>query len=97
MSSIVGVRLTRQMEKAVKDIMSEERVDKSTAIRALVDIGYAEWRLRRALQLLREGKVSAWKAAKVARMNLWDFLQVLKKENIEWVEFEPTEGILSRP
>ncbi len=95
MSSIVGVRLTKATEKAVKEIMREEGVDKSTAVRMLIETGYKEWKLQHSLRLLQEGKVSVWKAAEMAGMNLWDFLNVLKKENIPWVEFDPNEILQS--
>jgi predicted HTH domain antitoxin len=94
MSSIVGVRLTTATEKAVKEIMREEGVDKSTAVRMLIETGYKEWRLHRSLRLLQDGKVSVWKAAEIAGVGLWDFLNILRKENIQWVEFDPNEILL---
>lgn len=95
MGSITGVRLTKGLEKAVDEVVKEESVDKSTAVRLLVDIGYREWRLRNGLQKLREGKVSLWKASEIAGMSLWDFLLVVKKEGIEWVEFRGEELVES--
>jgi len=97
MKSIMGVRFTKGLEKAVDEVVREESVDKSTAVRLLVDMGYREWRLRRALQKLREGEVSLWKASEIAGMGLWDFLLVVKKEGIEWVGFEAEELLESVP
>ena len=97
MRSVLGLRLTKALEKAVDEVVREESVDKSTAVRLLVDIGYSEWRLKRAMLQLREGKVSLWKASEVAGMSLWDFLAVVKKERIEWVEFEAQEVLQSLP
>jgi len=94
---MLGIRLTKALEKAVDEVVREESVDKSTAVRLLVDIGYREWRLKRAMQQLREGKVSLWKASEVAGMSPWDFLAVVKKERIEWVEFEAQEMLQSLP
>lgn len=93
----MGVRLTKAMENAVREIMREEGVDKSTAVRILIDTGYREWKLQHALQLLREGKVSVWKAADVAGLNLWDLIHILRKENIQWVEFDLKEILLGQP
>lgn len=84
----VGVRISKTLEKEVERVAREEQVDKSTAIRMLLEFGIEEWRLKRALGMLREGKVSVWKAAEIAGMNLWDFTRILKKEDIEWVELE---------
>ncbi len=93
MTSILGVRLTKEMERAVEEVVKEESVDKSTALRILVHIGYREWRLKRALEKLREGRISLWKASEMAGMTLWDFIDLVKKEGIEWAEFELDEAI----
>lgn len=58
MKPIMDVRFAKGLEKAVDEVIKEESVDKSTAVKLLVDIGYRKWRLRNALQRLREGKVS---------------------------------------
>mgnify|MGYP002154941638 CR=1 FL=1 len=93
----MGVRFTKGLEKAVDEVVREEAVDKSTAVRLLVDLGYKEWRLRKALQKLREGKVSLWKASEIAGISLWDLLLLVKKEGIEWAEFEAEELLKSVP
>ncbi|MBS7649447.1 UPF0175 family protein [Candidatus Bathyarchaeota archaeon] len=81
------------MERAIEEVVKEESVDKSTALRMLVHTGYREWRLKRALERLREGRVSLWKASEMAGMTLWDFIDLVKKEGIEWAEFELDETL----
>ncbi len=94
---ITGVRLDAELTKAVDEVVEEESVDKSTALRKLVGEGYRGWRLKRALQQLRAGKVSVWEASSVAGMPLWDFLTLLKKEEgIEWAEFDVKETLSKR-
>lgn len=88
---VIGVRLDDELKRAVEDVMKQESVDKSTAVRMLAGEGYREWRLKRALRHLREGKVSIWQASKMAGRSLWDFTDIVKKEGIEWAEFEPRE------
>lgn len=91
---ITGVRLDSELTKAVDEVVEQESVDKSTALRKLVGEGYRGWRLKRALQELREGKVSVWEASRIAGMPLWDFLALLKKEEgIEWAEFDIKETL----
>ncbi len=93
---VIGVRLDDELERAVEDVTKQESIDKSTALRMLVGEGYREWRLKRALQHLREGKVSIWQASKMAEMSIWDFTAVVKKEGIEWAEFEPRELLTNK-
>jgi predicted HTH domain antitoxin len=89
---ITGVRLDSELERAVDEVVKEESIDKSTALRMLVGEGYKEWRLKRALRQLREGKVSFWKASKIAGMELWDFVEAMKKEEgLQWAEFDTGE------
>ncbi len=86
------MRFDAELEKAVREVEKQEAVDKSTALRMLVTEGYKEWKLRRALQQLKEGKISIWQASKIAGITLWDFTAVVKKEEgIEWAEFDVGE------
>ena len=94
---ITGVRLDTEMERDVQEVVREESVDKSTALRMLVGEGYREWRLKRALRQLSAGEVSVWQASKVAGMALLDFLAIVKKEGAEWAEFDASETLSKRP
>ncbi len=91
----MAVGLTATMEKTIREVMREEGVDKTTAVRMLIEIGHKKWKLQQSLRFLQEGKLSVWKAAEMSGMNLWDFLNVLRKENIPWVEFDPKEMLQS--
>jgi predicted HTH domain antitoxin len=90
---ITGVRLDSELERAVEEVVKQESVTKSTALRMLVGEGYREWKLRRAIQQLKDGKVSVWKASKLAGMTLWDFVEMIKKteEGLRWAEFDTKE------
>ncbi len=91
----VGVRLDKKLEKAIDEVKKEELVDKSTAVRMLVDAGYKEWRSRKAIAQLRANQVTLWEAARIAGMPLWDFADLLKKEEgMEWVEFNPKDRLV---
>jgi len=90
----VGLRLNKKLKKAIDEVKKEEDVDKSTAVRMLIDEGYKEWRLKKALEQLRANKVTLWEAARIAGFSLWDFIDVVRKEDgIEWVEIDPNELI----
>jgi predicted HTH domain antitoxin len=93
----VTFRFDRELESDVQEVVKEESVDKSTALRMLVGEGYREWRLKRAIRQLRDGEISVWQASKVAGMGLLDFVVALKKEQgIEWVEFDVSETLSKR-
>ncbi len=41
--------------------------------------------LKKALKLLRSGKISFTKAAQVAQMNVWDFASLLQVKKLGWI------------
>jgi predicted HTH domain antitoxin len=41
--------------------------------------------------LLRDGKVTFAKAAEIAKLSLWEFADLVKQRNIEWVRYTPEE------
>ncbi len=62
--------------------MRAEKVDKATAVRKLLEIGVQGWRREMAIQLLRDGKATVWRAAAVARLPLWDFISLIDERKI---------------
>jgi len=76
------VRLPKEMIKEIKRLSKEGRVDKETRIRRLIAESLREYKIKRALELYREGKVSLWKAAEIARITYREALEELRKRNI---------------
>ena len=66
----------------MKFYMRAEKVDRATAVRKLLELGVLDWRREMSLRLLREGKVTVWKAAEMARLPLWDFVSLLEEKKI---------------
>lgn len=66
-------------------------VEKAQAVRIILEIGISEWRKRTALELLRDGKVTFAKAAKLAKLDLWELADILKDRKIEWVKIPSGE------
>jgi len=60
-------------------------------VRALLELGIGEWRKRTALELMRDGKATFAKAAEMAKLPLWEFADLVKQCNIEWVRYTPEE------
>ena len=66
-------------------------MDKAIAVRTLLELGIREWRKQTALELLRDGKVTFAEAAEIAKLSLWEFADLVKQRNIEWVRYTPEE------
>ena len=87
----LAVRVPAEVEKEIHEIIEEEKLDKATVVRNLLEIGIAEWRKQTALDLLQKGKVTFAKAAEVARLSLWEFADLVKQRNVEWVRLAPED------
>lgn len=87
----LAVRIPEEIEKEINEIVEYKKVDKATAVRSLLEIGIAEWRKQTALDLLRQGKVTFAKAAEIAKLSLWEFADLVKQQQIEWVRYTPEE------
>ena len=87
----LAVRIPSEVEQEISEIVEEEKVDKATIVRNLLEIGLAEWRKQTALDLLQKGKITFAKAAEVAKLSLWEFADLVKQRKIEWVRYEPED------
>jgi predicted HTH domain antitoxin len=87
----LAVRIPAEVEKELLEIIEQEKLDKATVVRNLLEMGIVEWRKQTALDFLRERKVTFAKAAKMAKLSLWEFADLVKQRNVEWVRFTPEE------
>jgi len=87
----LAVRIPEEIEKEIQEVIQREGLDKATAVRTLLELGIGEWRKQTALELLRDGKVTFAKAAEIAKLSLWEFADLIKQRNIEWVRYTPEE------
>ena len=83
----LSTRVSREIEKEIRDVMDYVGVEKAQAVRMILEIGISEWRKKTALDLLRDGKVTMAKAAKLAKLDIWDFVDLVRDRKIEWVKF----------
>ena len=70
------------MEEEILRFMGEEGLDKSTAIRRILEIGVSEWKRRRAVELYRSGKATLWKASQIWGVSLREMLEELNRLRI---------------
>jgi len=87
----LAVRIPEEIEKEILEVVKRKKLDKATAVRTLLEMGIEEWRKQTALELLQEGKVTFAKAAEIAKLSLWEFADLVKQRNIEWVRYTPEE------
>ena len=87
----LAVRVPAELEREILEIIKTEKIDKATVVRNLLETGITEWRKQTALELLQKGKITFSKAADIAKLSLWEFADLAKQQNIEWVRYTPED------
>jgi predicted HTH domain antitoxin len=82
MGKIMTFRLPDEMAKTIEEIAEIEKLDKSSVIRRLLDKGITQWKEEFALKLYQDREVSLGRAAEIASLSIWEFLDKLAEKNI---------------
>ena len=82
MTEIVSTRVPDDLAKDLEEIEKEEKTDRATVVRKLLAKAIAQWKLEKALTLYRDGKITLWKAAKIAGLSLWEMMDIIKERKV---------------
>lgn len=75
-------RVHRKQIEVLDKISKEEKIDRSAALRKVLDIGLKEYMKRKAVDDYRTGKISIGKAAEEADTSIAEFYKILSDEGI---------------
>ena len=78
----ITARIPESLLKDLKRIEDEERTDRAEVIRRLLAEAIGEWKLRKALEMIRKRKASLRTAAKFAGIRYIELLDQVEKEAI---------------
>ena len=78
----ITARVPQGLLNDLKKIESEERTERAEVIRRLLAEGIGEWKLRKALEMIRERKASMRAAAKFAGIRYLELLDRVEQEVI---------------
>lgn len=78
----VAMRIPEDLEKELEEISRVEGLDKSAALRKLLKMGLRERKKELALSLLQQGKVTLWKASKIAGVTIWEMMDLVKEKGM---------------
>ncbi len=82
MTKTLTTRAPDSLAKEIETLAEEEHLDKSSLIRRLLAEAVQEKRKRKALELYREGKVSMGKAASIAKLSIWEMLDLIREKGL---------------
>jgi predicted HTH domain antitoxin len=78
----ISITIPNELLKQSDKIAKEKAEDRSTVIRGLLTLGIQQHMVEKALKMYRDGKASLEKAAEVAQVSLWKFMEILKDKRI---------------
>ena len=74
----VSLTMPRELLQKSEEIANEKSEDRSTTIRELLRLGIKQHLLEKSLTLYAERKISLEKAAEMADVSIWKFMDALK-------------------
>lgn len=81
-TELVSARFEKEDTELIEEVAREEKTDKTTALKRLFGLGAKQYKLEKAINQYREGKISIGKAAENAEISLWEMMDELKERNI---------------
>lgn len=80
---VITGRVPEIIFKDLRTIEEEEHSDRATIIRKLLAEGIKQWKINRAIELLRKHKATIRKAASLAGVTYVEMLDLASKHNID--------------
>lgn len=81
--SLIALRLPKRITSSLAELAEEEGKDRSALLRELIALGIAEKSVEKAVRFYSTGRVSAWKAASIAGVSLWEMIEILRRRGVE--------------
>lgn len=78
----ISIRLSQELVKEAEKLSKLSKADKSAIIREALERGLAEVKLRSALELFGEGKVSTSEASGIAGLSVGEMMDELVKRGV---------------
>jgi len=82
MGATITTRVSDEIEEEIRSISKREQLDRSTVVRRLLVDGIKDWKIKYALEQYSEGKITIWKAARMADVSLRQMLDIAAKKGI---------------
>jgi len=79
MQSVMTIRLPKEDLEIIKEITAEEKIEKSTAVRELIEMG----KVYLAILKYKDGKISIGKAAEIAGMTISEIMDLFAQLGIK--------------
>lgn len=78
----ITTRVPEEMYRDIKKIEGEEKTERAEVIRKLLAEAIKRWKLKKALEFLREGKMTFRSAAKLAGLTYVEMLDEVERAGV---------------
>ena len=79
----ITIEVDDRLLRDLKKISEMEGVSENVLLKALLEESIRDWKLKYAVRLYREGKVSLWMAARIAGLSLWEMIDNIGELGVE--------------
>lgn len=80
---LTTVRLPENIVKMLDEIAEEEGLDRTSALRELLEDAIKEWKIEEATRLYKEGRISIGEAAAAAELSVGEMMDELVKRGVK--------------
>ncbi|MBI2583079.1 MAG: UPF0175 family protein [Candidatus Aenigmarchaeota archaeon] len=80
---VITARVPEQILEDLEKLEKEEHTDRAETVRKLLASAIKEWKKKKALEMLREHKVSYRKAARMTGISYVELLQLASKHGVD--------------
>ncbi len=88
----ITTRVPEDLFREIKEIGEVEKIDRRDVVKRLLSNAAKHWKIERALNLLRDGKVTLRRAAKIAEVTYVEMLDLSSQMDIA-IKMEPEDVI----
>ena len=82
MGQTVTTRVSSRLVRELERISREERLDRSAAVRRLLEDAVRQWKIEHALRRYARGEVTLWTAATIADLSLRSMIDEAARRGI---------------
>jgi predicted HTH domain antitoxin len=80
----LAARVSKEISDLIGEISAEEKVDRSTVVRRLLDMGVRDWRIQNALERYGRGSITLPRAAELAGVSIYEMIAILEERKIPY-------------
>ena len=80
----LAARVSKEISDLIAEISAEEKLDRSSVVRRLLDTGVREWRIQNALEKYRQGSITLPRGAELAGVSIYEMIAILEEKKIPY-------------